>query len=143
MSKISIFERVDRLREEVSKIEALESKKFMYCVSSFVLDSNGRSHVKLTVYKDYESALDAYDSVKKTLGYDFIYDSTDENESDYQKIVEVYGPNGQKSVSEEGSWKRPRGFELLCIPVKNETECKEVCSFDIKSWPDIRSYYNQ
>ncbi len=119
------------------EIDAQEPKKFMYCVSSFVLDSNGRSHVKLTVYENYDSALHGYETLKKTLSYDFVYDSTEDTD-DYQKIVEIHGSNGQKSITEEGSWKRPHGYELLCIPIKDE----KIYSFDIKSWPHIRSYSN-
>lgn len=117
------------------KKEASTQEKFMYCVSSFVLDSNGRSHVKLTVYENYEAALNAYEKYKKTLNYKYIYEPDEPNSKDYQKIIEVHGLNGQKSISEEGSWKRPYGYELLCIPIT-----KTEYSFDIKSWPDIRTY---
>lgn len=133
----------------------------LYCVSSFGLDSDGRSEVSLEIYSDLESAQHAYNSGKKGLKHDSCYEDKD---GDYysQRIEEDvaktdineqgFGFSKFKSLSsfEDGSWKHPRGVELLVVEKKdnetretsetNETRPGLLYSFPIRAYPNHKTY---
>lgn len=135
----------------------------LWCISRFILDSDGRSYVTLNIYENKELANAAYEELKKTF---FCYTYQDEYknmtykekiekaEEGEQVIIEDTDNLDNKYIGEEGGWKRPSGFNMFKLShVKSKEDDKingseqtrsdmplPMYSNHIKSWPDIRTY---
>lgn len=103
----------------------------LFAVSSFYLNSGGDSHVTLEIYRDLESATAAFETGKKSLGYEDQDDKGTKEET-------VVAQNGMKTISvwEDGCWKRPCGYELITIPSIGDGNI--LYTIPIRAYPDER-----
>jgi hypothetical protein len=123
----------------------------LHAVSQFVLDSDGYTHVNFTIYKDEETATKAYKSLSSTLAYkiakviDYEPSSEEQEElgSECYIVKDAEGLSGNCDVVssyEDGNFKRPRGYQLLKIPIATDSPDGVLCLVPILAYPNNKTY---
>jgi hypothetical protein len=143
------------LVQEVDRLLKFSVKGMRYFISSFYLNS-GRCNGGLSFeeYATYEEALTVYNKAKKdntdpppSYVDQVFYNETVSHENSGQNVV-VEETADEKTgkvnfaVFEDGSWKRPSGTQLLCIPITDSVgDDGSLYTCAVRTFPDNRTYY--
>jgi hypothetical protein len=120
-------------------VNKMNSLDVVYIVTSFTLDSNGRSHVNVSVYSHLKDAEEHYNKLESKLKYDCCMIADPHKKCDTDQWIDKVHGSGYKSAVENGHWKRPSGVELKTVHIQNMLE-GHLFDFSALSWPDIRTY---
>eukprot|EP01031_Cornospumella_fuschlensis_P027078 gene27078-32716_t len=115
-----------------------------YFVSEFYLDSGSGGGLHLKEFSTYEAAAEKYENYKQSKDGWILYgDEEGDSEGQYivvrEKVDKVTGMVN-KECFEDGSWKRPSGLQLLCVPFGANTPDGAMYEICVRSHPDNRGY---
>jgi hypothetical protein len=146
------------LVKEIEQLLKFNLKGMRYYIVEFFLNSGSNSYGALSLkeFATEEEAVKVYEDYKTTtiaslnLGYihQLIVNGKveyDNGQYDYQNIVinEVENPlTGiiKKEVFEDGTWKRPSGLQLLCLPLSTNSAKGVISESRLRAFPDKRNY---
>eukprot|EP01031_Cornospumella_fuschlensis_P029124 gene29124-35152_t len=118
------------LTKEIEQLLTFNLQGMRYFVSKFYLNSGRGGGLYLKEFSTYEAAAEMYAEYKQSAvqaGYvDNVLYGDEEGDSEAQNIVvreTVDAVTGMvdKECFEDGSWKRPSGLQLLCVPIGANT----------------------
>lgn len=144
------------LVREIEQLVRFNMKGMKYIINNWYLNSGpsgGLSIQEYATYEDAEAVFEKYKAasmepcsyVHRIIVNDVDY-SVNPNTNDDQNIVineETDPVTGQvmKEVFEDGTWKRPSGMQLLCIPLSTKTDDGALYKCRLRTYPDNRDYY--
>jgi hypothetical protein len=148
------------LVKEIEQLLKFNLKGMRYYIVEFFLNSGSNSYGALSLkeFATEEEAVKVYEDYKKTKTIDSLNCGYirqlivngkvehDNGQDDNQNIVineveNLLTGKTKKEVFEDGTWKRPRGLQLLCLPLSTNSANGVISESTLRAFPDNRDYY--